>query len=101
MQVAYGYSGRQEAIGALAELVRRPADDTVEMRDLPPRVDAGVGSPSTVHNDGFVGNLAKGRFEGRLDGFLARLPLPSRKRCAVILDDKGVSGQRGISLKAA
>ena len=61
------------------------------MRDLPERVDAGVGAPRSLHVDDLAAELRHGLFERALHGRTVVLDLPADKRPAVIFDGELVA----------
>ena len=72
----------ERAAHFLDALLRRE----VEMRDLAPRMDAGVGAAGALHVDALAAEGEHGVLERRLDRRAGVLALPADERPAVVLD---------------
>jgi hypothetical protein len=56
----------------------------IGVRNLPERVDAGVGPSGTVHRDADSGDVCECALETILDGVAACLALPAFEACAIV-----------------
>ena len=70
----------------LGEPERRPVAREIDMRDLPGRMDAGVGPPGAVRERPLAGHGEDRPFQRLLHRDAVRLPLPADERRAVIFE---------------
>src|SRR3954464_6009017 len=66
----------------------------IAMRDLPQRMNAGVGAPRAVDANLLAADCLDRVFQRTLHRRRVVLDLPAAKRCAVIFDDEFVAGHQ-------
>ena len=80
--------GMNQRVEPLAEPERLPVALEVDMRDLAPRMHAGVRAPRAMGGRARAGHGEHGVFEDFLNREAVLLSLPADKRRAVIFEDK-------------
>ena len=80
--------GMKQRVEPLAEPERVPVALKVDMRDLAPRMHAGVGAPGAMGGRARAGHREHGALQHLLNRKAVLLPLPADERRAVIFEDK-------------
>ena len=80
--------GLNERVEPLAKTKRRPVTLKVDMRNLPPRMHAGVRAPGAVSGHACAVHREQSALQNLLHRKAVLLPLPADERRAVIFEDK-------------
>ena len=89
--------GLQMRVRRVADRVGAPLLGEIEMRHLVGRVNAGIGAPGAMNPHRLAGEALDRLLDGLLHRAAVELPLPARKRRAVIFDDELVAGHAQAS----
>ena len=93
--------GAQMRVHRVAHLVGTERLCQVEMRDLPLRMDAGIGAARAMHAHIHAAQPARGTLQRALHRRIMVLNLPAAKRRAVIFDGELVARHQSSPPKAA